>query len=107
MAHRKPREWEREFPDSAPAILKVLTTYKEFTKRNNFRYGREYCLKLKDVSQQSIIQALSIYHKKAELDKQAPHPNYFIATCLSLNKGIQSGVDKDGDEPLIILGRMI
>lgn len=107
MTRRKQREWELTFPEVAPAILEVLQIYKESTKRNNLRYGQEYCTKLKDVSKKTITQALSIYQKKTEADGKAPHPNYFIATCQRLDKEIHAGVDKDSDEPLIIMGRLI
>lgn len=107
MTRRKPREWESTFPEVAPALLKVLEIYRKSTKRNNLRYGQEYCEKLKDVKKQTITRALSIYQKKAELDGKAPHPNYFIATCLSLDKEIHAGVGRDENEPLIIMGRLI
>jgi len=107
MARRKQREWERDYPICAPAVLEILNIYKDFTKRNYSRYAREYCEKLKNVQKSAITQALSIYQNKTEADQMAPHPNYFIVTCLRLDEGIQSGVGEEQDEPLVVLGRLI
>lgn len=107
MVHRKQREWERDYPDCAPAILEVVKLCKDVNRRNFTRYARDYCVKLKGVPKNVITQALSIYQKKTELENNAPHPNYFIATCLRLNKEIHARVGEEQDEPFIILGRLI
>ena len=66
-------------------------------------------LKLKDVPEEVMKEALIIYQKKAYEGQKAPHPNYYITICINSQRKIpQKKKPEDENESFSLpLGRMI
>lgn len=87
----------------APQVLKVLKIFESYNHKNIQVMAPRICSKLKEINIEVINEALTIYQRKASLERKAPHPNYFITTALRL----QEAQGKDGSEPPLIMGKTI
>jgi len=87
-------------------IEQVLELFRKYNHYSLKELKTTMWLKLQEdeISEQIIDNALKIYQEKCFTDHKAPHPNYFIKICNTLQREMTKQEELDFTTPF---GRMI
>jgi len=91
----------------ASQVNQVLQTFRHYNKYSLNGLAPSICSKLKDIPIEIIDEALSKYQNKADAEKHAPHPNYFLTICFNLSEKQRPIKGNEDDLPPLITGRML